>query len=560
MSLFQTLRPLFVPTDSIYSKTLRSWRERIFSAIMTLASSAGLVVYLIMIYNQAQRRAWGLMGIYTAAYALLLIITFFKRFPFYVRVNLLNVMLYSIGIMASLESGTVGDGRVWFVAVPVLATVFIGGLAGLIGAAFSFITWIGIGALFAANMIPYNIQLVDNMVQPENINTFISTGATLLVTTLIFVGSISSILNHLDTTIIQSRELTDELEEKSTQLELQTQKLKKRSDILEFTAYVNRSLASILEPDQILLQAARHIREKFNLEHVYIFLLDETRSKLQLNISDGANTSRRLVPGRSIPLGMGLFSKIIETGLAQINVESQELTTPLEDLIPPTASYAAFPLGTRDRVQGIISMHSLAPTIFEPDDLLAVQILVDQIAVLLANAQLFAEREVALEAERRAYGQMSQEAWGTFIQKRVQQGYRRDQGGISTIGAENISNTGNDTNTRSFPIRLRGKIIGYVDAKKPSRTGEWNASEMNVLSTLSDRLESALDTARLYEETQQLAAQEKIISQATTRMRESLDIQNILKTATQEIAQSLGLEALEIQLGEVETLVNESND
>jgi GAF domain-containing protein len=256
-------------------------------------------------------------------------------------------------------------------------------------------------------------------------------------------------------------------------------------------------------------------------------------------------------------LGEGLFTKIIDSAQAQIHVEGQAMATPLPGLIPPSNSYAAFPMGTRDRVQGIISMHSQLPALFEPDELIAVQILVDQITAMLANALIFAEREAAIEAERRAYGQMAREAWDVFIQKRAQHGYRRDQTGLSTVDSADESIEEYDPNTQSIPIRLRGKVIGYLDAKKSSETGTWNSSEISVLRTLSDRLESALDTARLYEETQQLAAQERIISQATTRMRESLDIQKILKTATQEIAQSLGLDALEIQLGEVGKLVKD---
>jgi GAF domain-containing protein len=66
---------------------------------------------------------------------------------------------------------------------------------------------------------------------------------------------------------------------------------------------------------------------------------------------------------------------------------------------------------------------------------------------------------------------------------------------------------------------------------------------------MANRLESALDTARLYQETQQSALYERIVSDVSARMRETLDIETMLKTAAREIQQALNLAEAEIRLG-----------
>jgi len=57
-----------------------------------------------------------------------------------------------------------------------------------------------------------------------------------------------------------------------------------------------------------------------------------------------------------------------------------------------------------------------------------------------------------------------------------------------------------------------------------------------------------LDSARLYEETQRRAIQEQLTSEIAARIRESMNINAVLKTAVQEIGQKLNLHDITIQL------------
>jgi GAF domain-containing protein len=50
------------------------------------------------------------------------------------------------------------------------------------------------------------------------------------------------------------------------------------------------------------------------------------------------------------------------------------------------------------------------------------------------------------------------------------------------------------------------------------------------------------------EETQQRAARDRTVSQVTARMRESLDMEAILRTAADEMRQALGLNRLVIRI------------
>jgi len=82
--------------------------------------------------------------------------------------------------------------------------------------------------------------------------------------------------------------------------------------------------------------------------------------------------------------------------------------------------------------------------------------------------------------------------------------------------------------------------VATITAHKPEDAGEWSEEERSLLQTLIDQLSVALESARLYEETRRRALREQQAGQITSLIRETLDIDVILKTAVSELGQALG--------------------
>jgi len=100
-----------------------------------------------------------------------------------------------------------------------------------------------------------------------------------------------------------------------------------------------------------------------------------------------------------------------------------------------------------------------------------------------------------------------------------------------------------------LPIKVRGQTIGVVDMQKKTPGSEWTADEVALVETLTEQLSVALESARLYQDTQHRATREQLAAQVTARMRETLDIDTVLKTAVFEIGQALGLAEVEVRMG-----------
>jgi len=240
-------------------------------------------------------------------------------------------------------------------------------------------------------------------------------------------------------------------------------------------------------------------------------------------------------------------------------------------LLPDTRSEMALPLISRGRVIGALDVQSTEEAAFTVEDVAILQAMADQLANAIENARLFQQAQESLAAERRAYGRLSRQEWEELLHAQPDLGhYQYDPGGIlptdggwredmklaarsgETIlggSASSVLSGGTEAGaTLATPIKVRDQVIGILDGHKPAGAGRWTPEETTLMETLAEQLGLALESARLYQNSQRRAEHERLTSQVTTRMRETLDIEMVLKTAVQEIRQALALPEVVVRL------------
>jgi GAF domain-containing protein len=99
--------------------------------------------------------------------------------------------------------------------------------------------------------------------------------------------------------------------------------------------------------------------------------------------------------------------------------------------------------------------------------------------------------------------------------------------------------------TIALPIKLRGLAIGVISARLKEDFGEDTVSTMELAS---ERLASALESARLYEEARLRADREQSIAQITSAISASTSYEEILQTTIREIGNSLRDTEVTIQI------------
>ncbi|NBD34763.1 MAG: GAF domain-containing protein [Chloroflexi bacterium] len=376
------------------------------------------------------------------------------------------------------------------------------------------------------------------------------------------IGRLARAFNTMTTRL---RDLIDTLEARVT---ARTVDLERRSTQLEAAAKVGRAAASILDVNELMDTVVDMIRDQFDLYYVGLFLLDETGEWMVARAGSGAGGQAITERGFRLRVSEGMIGWCVRHAEARIAevAEEDEVRVTIEEL-SDTRSEAALPLRSRGEVIGALSVASDQPETFDEALITVLQTMADQVAVAIDNARLFAESQAALEAEQRAYGELSRQAWHELLRARSGWGYRYAQQAIvaaegdwdvdmrkaaqtgQTIqGASPTGDNGEAVSTLAIPIQQRGQVVGVLSFRKDEPGETWSSEEITVLEDLVEQLGVALESARLYEDTQRRAARERVTGEIAARMRETLDMEAVLETAAGEIGKALDLAALDVRL------------
>lgn len=358
----------------------------------------------------------------------------------------------------------------------------------------------------------------------------------------------------------QLRELIGGLEQRVAE---RTADLRRRSRYLETTATVAREAALELDPQRLLTRVVNLISEKFGFYHVGIFLLDSTEKWAVLQAASSEGGQRMLARGHRLRVGQtGIVGYVTARGEPRIVLEVEEDAVYFDNPdLPETHSEMALPLRARGEVIGALDVQSRLPRAFIEEDIDVMQTLADQVAMAISNAQLFQQMQDALRAERRAYGELSREAWRRMLTAQSELGARYDPEGILTSDEQlreimkraveegrTASGEPDSTPTLSVPLKVRDQTIGVLNVQKPNDEQEWAEAEIEILEALADQLAQALESARLYEDTQRRATREQLTREITDRMRRSPDIEEIVQTTVDELFSALGTSRTFVEL------------
>ena len=370
------------------------------------------------------------------------------------------------------------------------------------------------------------------------------------------IGILVNAFNRMTTQLRSSIvDLEQRVADRTSDLENQTLRLRAAAEIA-------RDAASARDLGELLERSTQLVLNRFNFYHVGIFILDKNREYAVLTASPTEAGQKMIASNYRLRVGeAGIVEQVAATGKPRIT-----LNTGFDEghfsntLLPDTRSEMALPLKVENMIIGVIDIQSGQPQAFNQDDIAIMQVMADQLATAIERTRLLEELERNLHELERAHGQYTREGWQTFGRsgRMINQGYRFNNIRIEPIteltsaGNEALatgtivrSNGDNATNVIAIPIKLRGQTIGVVNAKLKEGFGE------NTLATMGsaiERLASALESARLYEEASLRADREQSISQVTSAISSSTEYEDILRVVVTQIGTMLNDTEVAIQI------------
>ncbi len=360
-----------------------------------------------------------------------------------------------------------------------------------------------------------------------------------------------------------AKQTNKELETRSKSLESHTQVLERRNITLQTIAEVAQLSASIQEEETFLDRISNLISTKFGFEHVGIYIIDDREEFLFLRAANDAAGKELINNQHSLPVTRGefLYGMTVEVPWLnyQIGDNRYQIFAPIR--LTDIKSNISFPLTVRSRLSGLLNIQTLNanPTTEEIEIL---QTLADQIAISLENLRLVARLQAQVKEINFLTGRTIQDAWKE-IRGGQALGFQYDRlhvvpaselfparvaNQLRTGQSVHYTQQGKRPSARLLaPIIIRGETVGVIGYEE-GPDHQWQAEEIAVLETIASRVGLAIENARLLHEARLRAEREQRVSNAASRIRETLDLDTILRTAAQELKQAFTLSEAEVYL------------
>ncbi len=166
---------------------------------------------------------------------------------------------------------------------------------------------------------------------------------------------------------------------------------------------------------------------------------------------------------------------------------------------------------------------------------------------ITARRESEAQMQETMRELERLYRATTHEGWQTFLQTKPALGYQHDgrstQSVDSTLAPEMKDAIQHNTvvpfsperSLAAVPLAVRGEVIGavgiYNDPQRPL-----TPEELDLIQAISEQGALALESARLFEQTQHDAERERTINRIASRIRSAQSVDQVLEIAAQELS------------------------
>lgn len=418
---------------------------------------------------------------------------------------------------------------------------------------------LGIGEVIAAPIV--RLTSVANDIVDGNLN------AQAIIPSKDEIGTLADAFNTMTARLSGTLQgLEQRVEERARELKVANEKNERRAKQFEAISQVASTISSTRDLNTLLDQVTTAISQRFGFYHVGIFLLDPRREYAVLSAANSEGGKRMLARQHRLRVGeTGLVGFVTSTGKPRLALDTVEDVVYFNNPdLPDTHSEIALPLIVENEIIGALDVQSTQPNAFGEEDVNILVALADQVAIAIQNSRQFDQTRNALAEADALSRQFVQVGWRQFTKTHNLIGVHHTGAKATLLYANNGENK-DDTalkpdqeRTRtargtflSLPVKLRGEVIGSVDVRSPDNQ-VWDQDDLDVVTAIIERAAVAMENARLLAESQKRAAKERMIGEISAKISAQSDIDELLKTAAQELNRTLPGAEIAIQLNDRE--------
>lgn len=522
------------------------WREGFILTILRVASVLAIPMIILSFPTATTSDRILFIGMYLA----LVFITVLPT-PYLIRAYALLFVPFAVGMNAILAWGPWADGSLFLLACIILSSLLLDRRTDIIILSISIIATITIAALQQIGI--YNLS-APNAPLVSRADWFIycidfSIAGTILVAAMgqfkdAFTRVIQDLQQAFETLAAERTQLEEKVRERTDELEA-------RNIQLRTSATVARIVAEVQNISELLDTVTQLTSEKFGYYHVGLFILDDQKKAAFLQAASSVTgkqmlgQSFRIEPDRRSPINL-----LVEQNRYIISSDIDNVNFVRDANFPLTRSRMLLPLAVRGNVLGMLDLHSDQPQAFSIQDAEIMQILADLVSISFDNVRLINETKSLVSQLEINTSIQTQRTWKKLT-SRQKPAYQYTPAGVRPIFSTSKKDN-DDALALQIPLILHGKKIGGIKLKRKDNAHEWSERERNLVEKIADQVALALENSRLVDEAQKSALRDQMIANISTRVRETLDIESVVRTAATELRRVFDLKEAEISVGSLQ--------
>ncbi len=390
----------------------------------------------------------------------------------------------------------------------------------------------------------------------------------------------------------------------------------KRAKQLEIAAQIARESSGSLDIDEVMRNSVNLVRERFDFYHSSIFLIDQLGEYAVLRESTGEAGLILKTAGHKLMVGSkSIIGKVTSSGKVMVvNDVTQDPDYYANPLLPETRAELAIPLTIGEMVLGALDVQSIMPDAFQEEDINVLQILADQLAITVFNANLFAQTKRNIDQHRLLHTitttiasqqslqdvllstveTLNHENFGdriciflntreNVLEVRASSGLPNVQIndlqipiGSGMIGEmaqaqreilviDSLQTTGvqllhpSSRSQMIVPISHSNRLLGMIVIES-DQPGMYQDTDLEIIATLGNSLGAAMISVTLVEQVRQQVERQRLLFDITNKIRRAADIPTILETSASEIGKALRAQRARIQLSIDNVNLDESSN
>ena len=518
----------------------KSWRNGFILIILRLACVLGLGLLAFSLPNATSND----LVLFISLYSVLFLVTIFPA-PYTARATILLLMIYAIGTNAILAWGPWLDGNVFFVALIILSGLLFDQRIDILAVSISIFTFTIIGIMQQLGKYQFSAPGVPTTTPLD----WIAYTVNFSVLSVILVIAIARFKNEFARIVGQTQSMFQTLIAERTQLENRirerTEELEVQTNQLRTSTTVARTIAEIQDVSTLLGAVTDQISEKFEYYHVGLYILDEQKKVAFLQAASSTIGKQLIGQGFRVESDRrNALNKVVELNRAEITSDIEDPNFIRDPNFPITRSRMMLPLAVRGNVIGVLDLHSDQPKAFGSQDAEILQTLADLAAISFDNARLLNETKNLVNQLEVNTSFQTRKTW-LKLTTRQKPAYQYTPAGVRPLFSKDKVNI----EGMLVPLVLYGETIGTIKLKRKGGISEWSDRERLLVEKIADQVALALENSRLVEEAQKSALRDQMIANISTRVRETLDVESVIRTAATELRRVFDLKEAEINIG-----------